>query len=109
MKTRPHYIPVTESQAGMVLGAPLNISGPNGIVRFSLPAGHTLTEDNLHQLVTHHGEYLLVLEPDNRSDEQVALDAMLAARRVMEIFQGASLDEPLMASLFDCVLTYRSL
>ncbi len=109
MKTRPHYIPVTEAKTGMVLGAPLNISGPNGIVRFSLPAGHTLTEDNLHQLVAHHGECLLVLELDVRSDEQVALDAALAAHRVMEIFQGASLEDPLMASLFDCVLTYRSL
>ncbi len=107
MRTRPHYIPSVEVAAGMVLGTPMVVS-QHGVVRFSLPEGHVLTEDNLHQLRAHQAEYLFIAEPDTRSDEQVAEDAALAARRTMEIFAGADLTDPNMAALFDQVLAYRS-
>lgn len=107
MRTRTHYIPLLEAEAGMVLGAPVSVS-THGILRFSLPAGHTLTDDNLHQLAAHKAEFIFVAEPDTRSDEHVAVDAALAARRTMEIFAGADLTDPTMAALFDQVLGYRS-
>lgn len=106
-RTRPHYIPIEEATVGMVLCAPTIIS-QHGIVRYSLPSGHPLTEDNLDQLRAHQAEYLFIATPDMRSDEQVAVDAALAARRVMEIFAGADLEDPTMAMLFDQVLAYRS-
>jgi hypothetical protein len=107
MRTRPHYIPIIEAEAGMVLGEPVRVAN-RGQLRFCLPAGHTLTSDNLHQLAAHHAEFIFIAEPDPRSDEQVAVDAAQAAHRVMEIFAGAELDDPTMAALFDQILGYRS-
>lgn len=107
MRTRTHYLPIEEAEAGMVLGAP--IGGVNhGVPRFSLPAGHALTHDNLHQLIAHEAEFIFIAMPDPRSDEEVAIDAALAARRALEIFAGAELADPTMAALFDQVLAYRS-
>lgn len=107
MRTRTQYIPLEEAEAGMLLGAPLSVR-QHGILRYSLPAGHTLTRDNLRQLKAHQAEFLFIVQPDTRSDEQVAVDAALAARRTMEIFAGADLSDPTMAFLFDQVLVYRS-
>ena len=107
MRTRPRYLPIIEAEAGMVLGAPVSVV-TKGILRFSLPAGHTLTTDNLHQLIAHQAEFIFIAEPDLRPDEQVAVDAALAARRVMQIFSGADLTDPTLAALFDQVLAYRS-
>lgn len=90
----------------MVLGAPTNIVD-SGVLRFSLPAGHVLTEDNLHQFAAHHAEFIFVAEPDHRSDEQAAIDAALATRRGMHIFSGADLSDPTLAALFVQVLAYR--
>ena len=107
MRTRTQYIPIEEAESGMVLGAPAVVS-QHGMVRYSLPAGHVLTEDNLRQLKAHQAEFVFIAIPDTRSDEQVAVDAALAARRTMEIFAGADLSDPTMAYLFDYVLAYRS-
>ena len=107
MRTRPRYLPLNEAEAGMVLGTPVNM-GRQGQHRYALPAGHTLTEDNLRQLVAHHAEFIYIAEPDLRGDAEVAEDAARAARRVMEIFSGADLEDPTMATLFDKVLAYRS-
>ena len=107
MRTRTHYIPIVEAEPGMVLGAPVVITN-NGMVRLKFPARHILTKDNLHQLTAHHAEFIFVAEPDGRSDEQVAVDAALSARRTMEIFAGADLTDPTLAALFDQVLAYRS-
>lgn len=96
-----------EALPGMVLGAPLTLSS-NGIRRVSLPAAHTLTDDNLIQLARHGAEFMTIVEPDNRSDEQVAEDAAAAARRTLAIFKGADLSVPIMLALFDQVLGFRS-
>lgn len=107
MRTRTRYIPIIEAEPGMVLGDPLKVAS-HGVLRFALPAGHVLTEDNLRQLTIHQAEFMFVAEPEARSDEQIAVDAALAARRTMEIFSGADLTDPTLAALFDQVLTYRS-
>jgi hypothetical protein len=107
MRTRHHYIPIVEAKDGMVLGAPANaVSG--GSVGFSLPAGHALTEENLNQLLAHRVEFIFVLMPDTRSDEQVAIDAAMAARRIIKIFEAADFSDANTAALFDQVLGYRS-
>jgi hypothetical protein len=107
MRTRHHYIPIVDAKEGMVLGAPANaVSG--GSMSFSLPTGHALTEENLHQLQAHHVEFIFILIPDTRSDEQVAIDPAMAARRIIKIFDGADFSDANTAALFDQVLTYRS-
>ena len=107
MRTRTHYLPLAEVETGMVLAA-ASSAASHGIRRFSLAAGHQLTEDNLHQLRAHKVEYVFVLERDRRSDEQVAIDAAMAARRALEIFADADLENPTTAALFDQVLRFRS-
>jgi hypothetical protein len=107
MKTRHHFLPIEAAQVGMVLCEPVQIA-ERGFLSMTLPAGHTLTQENLNQLNAHHAEFINVDLPDERSDEQVAVDVALSARRVMEIFGGADLTEPHMAAFFDQVLTYRS-
>lgn len=91
----------------MVLGEPITLTEHN-IVRFSLPAGHELTEGNLRNLAAHHAEFVCIARPDTRSAEQIAHDAAVAAARVMRIFEGADLSQPAMAALFERILLYRS-
>jgi hypothetical protein len=107
MRMRTHYLPCNEAKAGMLLAAPVNVVD-HGRLRFSLPTGHHLTADNLFQLKAHRAEFIFIAGADDRSDEQVAIDAAQNARRVMQIFAGADLADPDMAALFDQVLTYRS-
>ncbi len=107
MRTRPRYLPLIEAEPGMVLGTPVHMPR-QGQHRYSLPAGHRLTDDNLRQLAAHHAEFIFVAEPDTRGDEEVAIDAANSARRVLDIFSGADLADPTLAALFDQVLAYRS-
>jgi hypothetical protein len=107
MRIRHLVIPLEQAQAGMVLGQPLEVVFRR-VLGLTLPAGHTLTEENLHQLSVHHAEFICIDQADNRSDEQVAIDAAQAAHRVMALFEGADLSEPHMAAFFDQILAYRS-
>lgn len=107
MKTRSQYLSVADVQAGMVLATPANaVSG--GAVSFSLPAGHALTDENLRQLQRHEVEFIFISTPDLRTDDQVAIDAATAARRIIGVFEGADFSDANMATLFDQVLAYRS-
>lgn len=107
MRQRQRYLPVTDAHEGMVLHSPAN-AVRGGAVHFSLPAGHTLTDENVHQLQSHQVEFIYVVEPDERSDEQVALDTALVAGRVLQIFHGADLSDPTTAQLFEQILAYRN-
>jgi len=107
MKTRQQYLPIELARAGMLLCEPVQVV-EHGLVSMTLPASHVLTQESLNQLVAHHAEFIEVAVPDERSDEQIAVDAALSARRVMEIFSAADLTDPNMAAFFDLVLCYRS-
>jgi len=107
-RTREHFLHLERVAAGMTLSTPASVA-ERGVLTMELPAGHILTEENLDQLRAHHAEYVFVHLPDPRGDEQVAVDAAQAARRVLDIFQGADLTNPHMAAFFDQVLRYRSL
>ena len=107
MRIRHLVIPMEQAQAGMVLGQPLEVVFRR-VLGLTLPVGHTLTEENLHQLRVHHAEFICIDQADNRSDEQVAIDAAQAPHRVMALFEGADLSEPHMAAFFDQILAYRS-
>ena len=107
MKTRRQYIPFTDIEPGMVLGETVQVV-ERGLLSMVLPPGHLLTADNLNQLHAHHAEYICIDQPDERSDEQIALDTEQAARRVQEIFRDCQLDDPTLLSLFDQVMAYRT-
>ena len=106
-RVRKHYLPFGDVEPGMVLGEPLMLT-ERGMLRLRLPAGHELTEGNLRQLRALHAEFVCVIKPDLRSDEEIAAEAASAAARVIEIFAGADLSNPALAALFDRVLAYRS-
>jgi len=106
-KLRRHYLPFQDVQPGMVLGEAVTVA-ERQVVRFTLPAGHELTEANLHQLGAHHAEFVCVAVPDTRTDEQITADAAAAVASVKHIFHGADLSQPALARLFDRVLAYRS-
>jgi len=107
MRMRLKYLPFDAVQPGMALGEPL-VLAVKDIVRFTLPAGHTLTEDNLRQMAIHKAEFVGIAFPDGRTDEDVARDAAAAAARVLQIFEGADLSSPAMLALFDRILAFRS-
>jgi hypothetical protein len=107
MRTRLLYIPISEAEVGMVLGAPLSVVY-RGMLSLTFPDGHVLTDENLHQLGAHFAEFMCIAKPDERSDEQVAIDAAAAANRVLQIFNGVDMRNPTLATLFDQVLLYRS-
>lgn len=107
MRIRTQYIPIVEAEVGMVLADALRVV-KYGHLRLSLPAGHVLTTDSLHQMTAHQTEYIYVVTPDTRSDEQVATDTALVAHRAMDIFAGADLSDPTMSALFDQILAYRN-
>lgn len=107
MRMRRSVIPIVQAQAGMVLSKPVGIV-QRGYLSLTLPAGHALTDENLHQLSACHAEFIGIELADTRSDEQVAIDAAQAAHRVMQIFEGADLSDTNMAVFFDQILAYRS-
>lgn len=107
-RMRQHYLPFNEVEPGMQLGEAIALTDRSKIIRFSLPVGHALTEDNLRQLAAHRAEFVCIAKPDSRTDEEIANDAAAAAARVTHIFEGADLAQPVMAALFDRVLAYRS-
>ena len=72
------------------------------------PSGLQLSDENLHQLASHHADFICVSVPDMRSDAQVASETAAAARRVMDIFEHADLTDPVTAALLKQVLAYRS-
>lgn len=107
MRTRTQYLPIMSAEVGMTLAAPLKVV-KHGYTRFSLPLGHVLTHDNLHQMTVNRVEFIFVAAPDLRSDEAVAVDTAAVAGRVLKIFESADLADPTMAALFDQVLAYRN-
>src|SRR5574343_802491 len=102
----PRYLPLPEVAAGMVLGAPLVIA-EKGVISFSLPAGHELTESNLHQMRVRRAEFVCVLEVDSRSEAERAEAWARAEARLQRIFRAADLRQPAMAGLYEAVLAFR--
>jgi hypothetical protein len=101
------YLPFDQVEVGMVLGEPVTLTDRN-ILRFSLPAGHQLTEGNLRNLATHRAEFLCIARPDMRSEDERISETAATVARVTHIFEGADLSQPVMAALFNRVLSYRS-
>ena len=108
MRTRVRYLALIGAKPGMVLGTPVAVV-KHRILRYSLPAVHTLSREDLRQLAEQGAEFISIAEPETRADQEIAEDAAQAARSVLDIFADADLTEPTMAALFDQVLAYRSL
>ena len=104
MHTRTHYLPIEDANVGMLLAEAVRD-------RFQmplLPAGSTLNEENLQQLLAHGVDFLCITYADERSAEEIAAQTAEVARSVAAIFASADLAEPVMAALFHQILSYRS-
>ena len=106
MASRLRCLPFSGVEVGMVLGASLTVP-EYGVVSFMLPAGHALTESNLHQMAIRHAEYVCVCQEDNRSDAEREIEWAASEQRLAEIFAMANLTQPLMSSLYDAVNRFR--
>jgi hypothetical protein len=104
MQTRTRYLPIENASAGMLLAEAVK----DIFQRVLLPSGSTLTPENLQQLQAHTVEFICVSYEDTRSPEEIAVHSAATARSVMAIFASADLSRPVMAALFNQVLTYRS-
>ncbi len=104
VKQRMHYIPIEGVAEGMVLAQAVK----NKWMRTLLPSGATLSQANIQQLLAHQVEFICVSHTETRSSAEVAVDAAIAARKILEVFSGADLSNPTMAALFNQVLMYRS-
>ncbi|MBS1131973.1 MAG: hypothetical protein H6R16_2975 [Proteobacteria bacterium] len=100
------YLPLPDVTEGMVLGAPLSIA-EKGVISFSLPEGHSLTETNLQQMKIRHAEFVCVREEDTRSDDERANAWAQTEARLQRIFRAADLRQPVMANLYEAVRAYR--
>lgn len=103
---RLRYLPLPETTEGMVLGTQLVVA-EHGVVRFSLPAEHALTEANLRQLAAHRAEFLCIREEDGRSEEERQKEWEMREQRLARIFRAADLGQPAVAGLYQAVLAYR--
>lgn len=106
MLTRLRCLPFYSVEEGMVLGAALAVP-EQGVTSFVLPAGHELTDSNLHQMALRQAEYVCVCEEDNRTDEVREMDWAMSEQRLQEIFRLADLSQPAVAGLYDAVLRLR--
>ena len=81
LRTRPRYLPISEAEPGMVLGAPLDAL-EHGFLSVSLPEGHTPTEENMQQLRARRAEFILCWTSMTTtcSPETKSLNAALGCR-----------------------------
>ena len=100
------YLTLREVTVGMTLAAPLLIS-ERGLLRFSLPEGHVLNADNLHQLRLFHAEFVPVYVADQRTESEREQDLATAEARLNYIFRLADMQVPAIAGLYNAVLAYR--
>lgn len=107
MDIRLRYLPLSEAEAGMVLGAPVALT-EQGVRSFVLPAGHELTETNLHQMRLRQAECVCIQQPDERSDAERDAEHSAGEARLRHIFRAADLDNPTLARLYAAVLAYRN-
>lgn len=106
METRLQFLPIAEAEEGMVLGAPV-VLPEHGVSNFNLPAGHTLTESNIHQMAVRHAEFVCIETPDERTPEEREAEWSINETRLRQIFRAADLEDPTMARLYQAVLAFR--
>lgn len=90
----------------MVLGAPL-ILAEKGVISFSLPVGHVLTDSNIQQMKVRQAEFVCVQEADQRSDAERADAWAQAEARLQRIFRAADLSQPALSGLYSAVRAFR--
>lgn len=104
---RLRYLPLAEARPGMVMQNPLVLT-ENGVVRYTLPAGHELTDGNLDQIQRKYpADIISILEPDRRTEKQKEDASKAAETRLEKIFELANFRDLLVCSLYNALLDFR--
>ncbi len=106
-RMRATYLSIEEIASGMTLAKPLAVTEKR-ILRYMLPEGHVLTEDNVRQLASHHAEAVCVWLADDRTDEEIAANALQVEAKLRRLFAHSDLTQPIMAAFFDRIRTHLS-
>lgn len=107
MATRTRHLAPHDLQPGMVLAQALTLV-EHGIVTYTLPAGHVLTQENQQQLASHHAVCVQIEQEDTRTETQREADALRQAGRLKMIFRHADLGAPENQALVQALLAHRS-
>lgn len=107
MATRTRYLALSDLAPGMLLARPLTLV-EHEVVTYTLPAGHVLTEENLHQLASHHSVGALVQQEIERTDEEHQAHIQRQSARLHRIFRHADLTAPQAQALVAALLAHRS-
>ncbi len=107
MAKRTRHLATHALRPGMVLAQPLTLV-EHGFVTYDLPAAHVLTQENLHQLASHHALCVQIEQDDPRTDAQREADTQRQAGRLQMIFRHADLAAPESQALFQALLAHRS-
>jgi hypothetical protein len=108
MRERLRFLSMAEVEEGMVLGKPLVVA-KQGVIDFTLPTGHALTETNLRQMTVRQVEFVCICAEDTRTDAEREAELANETERLARVFVQADLREPTLAGLHAAVLAYRSL
>ena len=106
MDTRLRYLPISDAEEGMILGAPV-VLAEQGVSNFSLPVGAVLSESNIHQMAVRHAEFVCVAVADERSADERAAEWAAGETRLRHIFRSADLEAPTIARLYQAIANYR--
>ena len=107
MNIRTRFLPVNELQVGMLTARAL-IVVEHGLVSYSLPADHTLTQQNIGQLTLHDAICICVTHQDTRSQDEISAFVEGQSERMRIIFKPTDLAQPANRTLFDALSAYRS-
>lgn len=106
-RMRSAYLSIEEIAPGMTLAKPLAVTEKR-ILRYMLPEGHQLTEDNIKQLASHHAKAVCVWLADDRTDEEIAASNAEMESKLHRIFAHADRGQPIMAALFNRLCMHLS-
>jgi hypothetical protein len=107
MRTRFRYVAIDDVRPGMVLGAAA-YAQDHGVLGLTFPGGLVLSQESIDQLWAHQAEYVEIEEPDPRSDDEVARDAVQVEQNLARLFSSLDLSQPCLAGLFQQLVAYRS-
>jgi len=107
-KLRNRLIAISDAKVGMVLTEPISLVS-HGLLKLKMAKDSCLTAYCIDQLVLHGAEFISVVEPDPRTEEQILGEASLAVNRVREIFKYADMSHSTTLALYEQMLKYRSM
>jgi hypothetical protein len=107
MRTRFRFVAIDDVRPGMVLGAAA-YAQDHGVLGLKFPGGLVLSQESIDQLWAHQAEFVEIEEPDPRTDDELAQDAVQVEQNLVQVFGGLDMAQTAVAGLFQQLVAYRS-